>query len=412
MSNALAVAAVSVVLKDRLQNELTPIIPAALGPVQVSVLPPDRITTGVGEQSQLNLFLYHVASNNGWSNVGLPSRDTTGGRLTNPPLGLNLHYLLSAYGSRDFHPEILLGCGMQVFHETPVLSRQTIRDALPSPPAGSLPLDLPELAGTGLADQIELIKITPESLNTEEISKLWTALQTHYRPTAAYLVTVVLIEAKRPTRSALPVRDRTVLTVPFAFPRIDSVAPQIAAPGGTLTIQGQNLRGNVTQMKIDSILVPLVTLSDREVTATLPAALLAGIHTVQVIHGFDFGTPTEPHSGFESNQVAFILAPTITTPAPIAAAAGTVLTLSFTPPIGREQLVSLLIGDRGLLLPPRPPTDPATAVNADFAIPASFPTGDFLLRVRVDGAESALTVDTNKTSATFNQYIAPKVTVT
>ena len=412
MSNALAVGAVSVVLKDRLHNELTPIIPAALAPVKVTVLPPDRITTGVGEESQLNLFLYHVASNNGWSSVGLPSRDTRGERLTNPPLGLNLHYLLSAYGARDFHPEILLGCGMQVFHETPILSRQTIRNALPSPPAGSLPLDLPELAATGLADQIELIKIAPESLNTEEISKLWTALQTHYRPTAAYQVTVVLIEAKRPTRSALPVRDRTVITVPFAFPRIDSVSPQIAAPGGTLTIQGQSLRDNVTQVKVDSILVPPVTVSDSQVTAALPGTLLAGIHTVQVVHGFDFGTPTEPHRGFESNLVAFMLAPTITTVPPITVVHGAVLTLSFTPPIGRDQLVSLFIADRGLLLPPRPPTDPPTSASADFAIPATFPAGDYLLRVRVDGAESALTVDTNPASPTFNQYIAPKLAVT
>ena len=53
----------------------------------------------------------------------------------------------------------------------------------------------------GLADQLEQIKITPEYLSTEEMSKLWTAVQSHYRPTAAYMATVVLIESTLPARA-------------------------------------------------------------------------------------------------------------------------------------------------------------------------------------------------------------------
>ena len=47
-----------------------------------------------------------------------------------------------------------------------------------------------------------------------------------------------------------------------------------------------------------------------------------------------------------------------------------------------------------------------------FPIPATFPTGDYLLRLRVDGAESPLETDTDPNSPTFNQYIGPKVTIT
>ena len=38
------------------------------------------------------------------------------------------------------------------------------------------------LEKSNLADQIELVKLTPQTMNTEEISKLWTAMQASYRP--------------------------------------------------------------------------------------------------------------------------------------------------------------------------------------------------------------------------------------
>jgi hypothetical protein len=47
-----------------------------------------------------------------------------------------------------------------------------------------------------------------------------------------------------------------------------------------------------------------------------------------------------------------------------------------------------------------------------FRIPADFPTGSHLLRVQVDGAESALEVDEIVGSATFGQYVGPKIQVT
>jgi hypothetical protein len=63
------------------------------------------------------------------------------------------------------------------------------------------------------------------------------------------------------------------------------------------------------------------------------------------------------------------------------------------------------------MVPSRPSSDPPTATSIGFPIPADFPTGTFLLRVRVDSAESLLTVDTNTASPTFNQYIGPTVTI-
>jgi len=83
-----------------------------------------------------------------------------------------------------------------------------------------------------------------------------------------------------------------------------------------------------------------------------------------------------------------------------------------TPPVGREQRVVLLVGDQAIARSAPAVNDPATTSSVGFPVPLNFPTGTFLLRVQVDGAESPLEVDTNPASPTFNQYIGPKVTIT
>ena len=102
-------------------------------------------------------------------------------RHRSPP---SIDYLLTAYGPEELQAEVLLGYGMQLLHELPVLDRTAIEDRLPQ-----------ALRSSGLGRQVELIKITPEPMGTEELSKLWTAMQAKYRPTASYHVSVVLIES-------------------------------------------------------------------------------------------------------------------------------------------------------------------------------------------------------------------------
>ena len=132
MSNALAIASVTAVLKDLLNNGVVDHqLSGVVGEVTVSALPPDRLlVAGEQETSRINLFMYHASPNQGWRNVGLPSRSSGGDRIANPPLALDLHYLLTAYGASEFHAEILLGYAMQLLHENPVLSREMIRRTL------------------------------------------------------------------------------------------------------------------------------------------------------------------------------------------------------------------------------------------------------------------------------------------
>jgi hypothetical protein len=418
MSSALAIAGVSAVLTDLLNNG---VIDHNLGAVKVSAKPPDRvIPPGGTDVSQLNLFLYHVAPNPGWRNTALPSRDGHGARVSNPPLALDLFYLLTAYGEKDFQAEVLLGYAMQMFHETPVLTRDAIRTALagPSPVDGTI---LPSLLDAAdLAEQVEQIKIIPQSMSTEEMSKLWTALQTSYRPTAAYQISVVLIESKKSTRPTLPVRERIVKVVPFQRPAIDTIESATAADdpivvNSTIVIKGRDLRGAITSAMIGGIqFVPApADLTANEIKINLSpvplgGVLRAGVQTVQVMHEVDLGEPPVAHRGVESNVAAFILHPSVA-PFVSPVAAGGDLTLTFDPAVGRSQRVSLLLGEKD-----PSPNPPARAFN--IAAPAAngitaagqteTPTikfslagvakGDYFLRVQVDGAESALTVAAGK----------------
>ena len=105
----------------------------------MSTIPPDRVVTGT-EPTQLNIYLHRVTPNPGWCNHDLPSRDTGGARVTAPPLALDLHYLMTAYGKDHFVAEVLLGHAMQVMHERPVLTRDEVRAALnATPPDPTIP---------------------------------------------------------------------------------------------------------------------------------------------------------------------------------------------------------------------------------------------------------------------------------
>lgn len=433
MSTALAIASVTAVLRDLLNNGMIDQnISANVGSeVLVTALPPDRILKeGTAETSQLNLFLYQVTPNAGWRNTGLPSRNSRGDRLTNPPLALNLHYLLTAYGAKDLHAEILLGYGMQLLHETPVLTREAIRRSLAPPTAvegdNVLPQSLRSLFESELSEQVEQVKISPMSMSTEEISRLWSAFQARYRPTAAYQASVVLIESRSgAARPALPVLSRNILAVPFHQPVIERfmsqendaapvVADQPILSGHNLVIVGNRLRGEDTHVHIGGVEIstPLKELSDTRISFQLPPNIQAGVRGVQVVHYRSFGTPNEPHRGVASDVAAFVLRPTVTAPNATTVpgsdpdhVSGSV-DVTVSPAVGRDQRVLLLLNELNapatrppasysfkatspyqLVVPPALPPETAATISIPIV---DVLKATYLVRLQVDGAESVL----------------------
>jgi uncharacterized protein DUF4255 len=425
MSSALAIASVTAVLRNLLDNGMVDDrVNVSVGSVTVSALAPDLIPLEQNAGSRLNLFLYQVTPNQGWRNVGLPSRNGDGDRLTNAPLALDLHYLLTAYAGHDLHAEILLGYGMQILHETPVLVRPAIRRALGAPglvtdPESALPPELEALGASELAEQVEAIKITPQPMNTEEVSRLWAAFQSRYRPSTPYMASVVLIEARRSTRAPLPVRARQLYVVPFHEPVIERVLAEDGSPPGPavpilarhrLVIQGHRLRGERTLVRIGGFDVEPEprAVTDTAIVAPLPTGIQAGAQSVQVVHQLLMGEPATPHDGVPSNLAAFVLHPEIV--APITLPAAGLVRLTIEPPVAPTQRVVMLLNER--VLPVSPPLDPPPLPRAySFAAPprpaaspagpsseidvpiAGVAPGTYLVRVQVDGAESPLGVD-------------------
>jgi hypothetical protein len=419
MSDFLAVAGVTAVLKSLLTNALTSsdINAAFATPATVSALSPDLVGTGKDEVPQLNLFMYYASFNSGYRNAALPARDRSGNRLSNPPLALNLHYLISAYGKTELDPEILLAWAMQVFYENPVLSRQTVHTLLGGLAAPGASPEMQAVAKTTLAAQFELLKIVPESLSNDEISKLWMAFHTHYRPTTSYQISVVLIEETLPFRSNLPVQARNVKAVPIEAPVIDSVSPQAVSAGDILTIVGSNFIGDSPEDTLVSFDggAPVVpdTLQGGTIRIAIPATLQPGVRGVRVVRNIRFGTSAQTRTGSSSDSALYQLRPTITDVSPLAASVGKPLAIHVEPNVGRAQRAALFIGDYSVISDPLPPTAPDTSDTLTFNLPAAFPyttpaTG-LPLRVQVDGVDSALALDQNSSSATYGKFLPQAV---
>lgn len=454
MSNALAIASVSFVLVDLLNNGLIDRdISSSVGDVIVTALPPDKVDALQQDgKSQLNLFLYNITQNQAWRNMGYPSRDATGDRIDNPPLALDLHYLLTAYGAEQFHAEILLGYGMQLFHETPFLAREAIQKSLSAPTqvldaSASVPSSMLSLFTSGLANQVEMIKIWPQTLTTEEISRLWTAFQAKYRSTAAYQASVVLIQSDAPAKKAPPVLRPNIKVNTFIEPVISSVlglsntsppveASQPILPGYSLVLLGAQMQGNdgtVIMIGGEAVYPSSADISPTRIVVQLPPDLLAGTQTVQVVQPAQLGSPPNDHNGVSSQPATFILHPiiqqiTVTTGiSNVTGALVSLIMLTVEPPVASTQDVLLVLnqvpqsgGSPGsppasplaysfaaeppysLLSPPAtdPPPSPTVSVPYKGVAP-----GTYLVRLQVDGAQSLLTTDSN---GVFN---GPQVTL-
>jgi hypothetical protein len=445
VSSALAIAAVTAVLRDLLQNGLIDAAPATGSDVKVTALPPNRMTTDRTEVSGINLFMYHTTPNSGWRNVDYPSFNSNGDRVSSPMLALDLHYLLTAYGAEDLHTDVLLGYAMQLLHETPVITRDAIHRAFPAAgvpvdtidpqdPIADLPAALRRIAESDLADQVELVKLTPEAISTEEMSRLWAAFQSPYRPTAVYRASVVLIERKRAFLPTLPVLEPQVTVLPISQPVISSVLPvnrpdRIILPVSTVALRGRALRGEQLRINIDGADVDpgdIASITDSRIELLLPAALRAGVHGVQVIHPWLVGVPRTPHGGVRSDVASFVLHPQIQKDG----GGNYRITYQDVPPAGgNPRLARFLVTADPAIAPNQevfiellqPSVDfPTEAAIAHLGVaPArtadanqitfelsGVPEDDYLVRIRVDGAESPLDRDPNTFVAT-----GPKVTV-
>ena len=425
MSNALAISAVTAVVQDLLNSAYST---SPLGSVSVSAVAPDIVQAQIGGGSDghliANLFLHQVTPNAAWRNAGFPSVAGDGStRLDNPPLALDLHYLLTAYASKDTQAEALLGYAVLMMHENPVVPRSLVNAVLAKLKAHPLPTN--PLSGvlnaSGLADQIEMIKMTPASMGREEMAWIWTALKADYRPTFAFDASVVLIQSPLATASPLPVLSRNVVVQAGGPAQLFAAQPPqgqaASAPGDTVTVTGESLGGAslvaLTNQRLGTPYPPFApaTVTDASISFVVPddpAHLPAGVYSLSVLFTGSGGLVSEQTPG-----VPMALAPKIlSSPAPTvtANAAGTLVTLSAKPQALPNQTVSLALsgtsaGLSATLVPAQTFDTPTATLSFQFP---TLQHGSYLARLQVDGVDSPVEVNW---SATPPSFTGPFITV-
>jgi len=408
VSNHLAVATATAALRQLLLPAVQSGVPGA----DVTLARPHAITADVNgaEAPGVNLYLYQVTPNAALRNADLPTRGASGGTVQRPASGWDLHYLLTFNGStKALEPERLLGQVIQTLHTRPQLDRELIQSLIAS---GSYP----ELASSDLQQAIDLVRFRPITLSLEELSKLWSVFpQTPYSLSVAYVGSVVLIEADAAPAVALPVRVRAIYVDTLRQPLVDGIVADGAANGpltatSMLVVHGRQLQGeDIVRLRLgDTQITPTVVAGGSlqvDLGALPVAALRAGVQPLQVLQLRSTAGGTL--AAGESNAVAVTLVPTLSgvqfsTPAGVPTVA-----FDVAPPIAVGQRVTLLLNGSAPgagsfsvgIAGPSAALDHLDVPLSDVA------AGDYLLRLRVDGATSLLQSDLS------GAYVAPKLSV-
>ena len=421
MSNSRAIAAVTATLRSLIERGFDPSRDPNADPLlqgtAVTMQPPDEARGANPPDRQLNLYLYQVMPNASYRNADIP-RQLRPGETGQPPLALNLYYLLTAYAIDDQQPvsHRILGRAMAVLNDHPLLGRREIETALPN---------------TGLSEQFERVRLSLQPLALEDIFKLWSGFQTHYRLSAAYEATVVLIESTRPRSAPAPVLQRgqddqgNPSVAGVSLPILKAIrlprSQSSASLGDELMLIGENLEGlqsvrftavNTRTNGVQPILLqaPAIQTSDEGIRVTLPNDAAAGelwsagFYTVAAL--VSRGGQT-----WSSNELPISLAPRILNIAPGNTVArdqdgNVTITITSRPNVRLarvddttmrfDQQVLLLLGNARQIAPepppgppPAPATPPASSDQLQFVFHMdAVEIGQYLLRLRIDGVDS------------------------
>lgn len=414
MSNHLAIATVTAALREH----LSPAVKAAVDSAKVTLARPHKASdTSADEAALVNLYLYQVTPNAALRNLDLPTRGRDGSMRQRPRTGIDLHYLLTFYGDQNFlEPERMLGNVIKTLHAQPILSRTMIEQLVADA------TNYPMLADSDLHHAVDLVKFTPIPFSLEELSKLWSVfLQTPYTLSTAYVGAAVVIEADSAPASALPVRSRRIYVDPFRSPTIECVlanddAMRLLEADVRLYIHGSQLKGEVTRLSLGGREFTPNAIGDSVIEADLATApsgvVRAGAQTLTVVHYR--GEPGDLRIAAESAAVAVMVHPKVDN---VTVGVVTVrdddfrdvaLVIDLIPAVAVGQRIEIVFN--GVGGPPTPSYNfvlaPTTTETSQLDVTvAAVAEGEYLFRVQVDGALSALDTDAG------GQYYAPKVVI-
>ncbi|WP_372657307.1 DUF4255 domain-containing protein [Hydrogenophaga sp.] len=135
------------------------------------VLSSNQMAGTQDDNNRVSLYLYRVTVNE-------HSRHQRPGRMpqANPaPLGLDLHIMLSAWSGSAMDEQVALAWTIRQLHLYPILDASSLS---------------PEPAWS--AD--EVIQVVPAELSTEDIMRIWDALEPSYRLSVSYIARMVRLD--------------------------------------------------------------------------------------------------------------------------------------------------------------------------------------------------------------------------
>jgi hypothetical protein len=263
MSASTAIGMVSESLRNLLVGEMT------LSPsVKVTILAPDES----GGDRRINLFLYKVQENPAFTNMDWQVKRGSPDTLVPPPLSLNLFYLMTPYAPTDpltgnAASHEILGEAMRVFYENPIVPRDYLVE--------------------GLQDAREQIRIIHNTLDMEELGRVWGTFTQPFRLSILYQASVVQLDMPPASERPMPKRVRQTgvpdVRAPFSPPVVGDLSPLSGPAGTSITFHGQNLTGwRAYVMVMGRKILDAQELTQDQFTVLLPADLPPGFQEIRV----------------------------------------------------------------------------------------------------------------------------------
>lgn len=134
-----------------------------------------QLAGDVEESTRITLLLHRVTVDEHGRQVR-----AAGAALAGPaPLSLDLHYLLTAWAATPLDEQVTFAWALRQLHQHPVLDASVL-----SPEAGW--------------SRDEVIQIVPAEMTTEDMMRIWDALDPSYRLSATYIARLVRLDPDEP----------------------------------------------------------------------------------------------------------------------------------------------------------------------------------------------------------------------
>lgn len=148
--------------------------------------PPAKLALGV------SLYLHRVAFNT--SRRSLPPRTTLEGIRYLPPVPVDLHFLLTAWGRSAEEQQSLLGWAIRTLQDTPVL------------PAGLLNRFAGDRGEVFRSN--EAVELVGEILSLQDMLNIWEVAKHNEQPSLSYVARMVFLDSDVQLSESAPVQTR------------------------------------------------------------------------------------------------------------------------------------------------------------------------------------------------------------